>query len=400
MISESKALSSSLEAKKGKNGSDDTKRHTICIELKLFEPTSDSYPEFNVPKLVYKEMKRRNLLQDDDDSHSSSGEGGGGGEPFNHDSDNDEDVQRIAKKMNEKYGTGTEYDDIGVGYDESDSFIDNTEAYDEQIQDDTPRGGFYINSGRLVFKEKEKKVASATKTGKRQSADTGDESVSTVKRAKSNGNGNSGAEQKPSTKPKKAKKKDSDHEKEKKVVKTIPIKDMIRAQRDNALKKNGGSGSGSGASTGSTTRRIISDEEESENGSVNLSESSQDSDVKIIDEPAGPSTIPTPSATVPFPTGLPENIVAFIIEFKSLAGGKSEEVINSNQRLLEILTRIGECPSITAEIQNQIHSHLTSVFPCKALVRRVSTSARDKPQIVDQNKTQVVSMYDCMPVLE
>lgn len=48
------------------------------------------------------------------------------------------------------------YVDKGEGY-ESNSFIDDSEAYDELIPEnlETEYGGFYVNTGELTFKELE-----------------------------------------------------------------------------------------------------------------------------------------------------------------------------------------------------------------------------------------------------
>lgn len=103
-------------------------------------------------------------------------------DPFD---ENDDDVKRIARQFEEKYvskqknpnriyfknftipqgmqkparrkGKKDDYADIGAGYDESDSFIDNTDAYDEMVPRGvtTLHGGFYINSGALEFKQEE-----------------------------------------------------------------------------------------------------------------------------------------------------------------------------------------------------------------------------------------------------
>ncbi|KAI8044721.1 yemanuclein [Drosophila gunungcola] len=133
----------------------------IRIKLDLFETDSNKYPEFNYTRLVYLEKKKAKKLK-----QVTTCNGSAGADPF---ADNDDDVARIVKELEAKYGnsyaTGRgkskkdDYRDIGMGYDESDSFIDNTDAYDEIIPEEaeTLEGGFYINCGALEFKNLAKK---------------------------------------------------------------------------------------------------------------------------------------------------------------------------------------------------------------------------------------------------
>ncbi|XP_026843920.1 yemanuclein [Drosophila persimilis] len=133
---------------------------SIRINLKLFETDTVNYPEFNYSKLLYLEKKKAKKLK------LKTGNGFSSSDPF---ADNDDDVQRIAKELEAKYGTAyargrgrsrrEDHRDIGVGYDDTDSFIDNSEAYDEIIPEEveTLEGGFYINSGALEFKPLTKK---------------------------------------------------------------------------------------------------------------------------------------------------------------------------------------------------------------------------------------------------
>ncbi|XP_077061377.1 ubinuclein-1 isoform X4 [Siphateles boraxobius] len=117
------------------------------VELKLFEPDDHRCPEFCYPDLIStKETTEKKKLQT---LHKVE------------DRERDE-MEALARKFEVKYGEACKRKkdrlqdlvDIGFGYDESDSFIDNSEAYDELVPAclTTRYGGFYINSGTLQFR--------------------------------------------------------------------------------------------------------------------------------------------------------------------------------------------------------------------------------------------------------
>ncbi|XP_045539364.1 yemanuclein isoform X3 [Papilio machaon] len=124
---------------------------TVRLTINLDESNESKYPELNYKELVITEERKKRV-----ENGKTSGL-----DPF---SDNDDDVERVARKFEQKYGGKSTYGrkgrkrddfaDIGAGYDENDSFIDNTHGYDEMIppECDTLYGGFYINSGSLEFK--------------------------------------------------------------------------------------------------------------------------------------------------------------------------------------------------------------------------------------------------------
>lgn len=126
---------------------------SMRLTIELFPTDSCKYPEFNYSRLLHLEKKKQKKLKQKTNGFT---------DPFN---DNDDDVARIARELEKKYGTAyssgrgrskkDDLCDIGLGYDESDSFIDNTEAYDEIIPEEmeTIEGGFYINCGPLEFQK-------------------------------------------------------------------------------------------------------------------------------------------------------------------------------------------------------------------------------------------------------
>ncbi|KAK1887074.1 Ubinuclein-2 [Dissostichus eleginoides] len=116
------------------------------LVLKLFDPDERSFPEFSYSRLLdikinntkvplrrFEEEEKREI----DEVVALSGE--------------------LEKKYADKPKNNDRIQDlidIGYGYDDEDSFIDNTEPYDEFVPASltTKFGGFYINSGVLHFR--------------------------------------------------------------------------------------------------------------------------------------------------------------------------------------------------------------------------------------------------------
>ncbi|KAJ8007852.1 hypothetical protein DPEC_G00098490 [Dallia pectoralis] len=117
--------------------------------LTLFEPDQHRCPEFYYPELI---NRKKSVLDK--------------GVPRTfEEKENKErtELETIARAFEEKYGGGNKRKkdrvqdlvDIGEGYDNEDSFIDNSEAYDELVPASltTKLGGFYVNSGPLQFRQ-------------------------------------------------------------------------------------------------------------------------------------------------------------------------------------------------------------------------------------------------------
>ncbi|XP_056265215.1 ubinuclein-2a isoform X1 [Pseudoliparis swirei] len=131
------------------------KRVTVRLNLSLPEPDDRSSAEFNYGELV-QNLQVKNNTPNLTTAHNPNN-------PFNDDERERLQVEALAKKFENKYAntekkkkTDRMQDliDIGFGYDETDSFIDNAEAYDELVPASltTKLGGFYINTGTLQFR--------------------------------------------------------------------------------------------------------------------------------------------------------------------------------------------------------------------------------------------------------
>ncbi|KAM4531152.1 ubinuclein-2b isoform 1-T1 [Odontesthes bonariensis] len=131
---------------------------TVRLNLSLSEPNDRGSSEFNYGELVnstpqVKTTAPKGLAPPLDPN-----------DPFADDEKDRRQVEELARKFENKYGGGgtkkkkkdrmQDLIDIGYGYDETDPFIDNSEAYDELVPAslNTKHGGFYINTGTLQFR--------------------------------------------------------------------------------------------------------------------------------------------------------------------------------------------------------------------------------------------------------
>lgn len=124
---------------------DDCRIHRFNIDL--FRYDDQKCPEYNYQTLLKQVNKQHN-------SETSIG----------LDNDETDELKALAKKFEDKYGGPSkksnkkkkvdDFIDIGYGYDEDDTFIDNSEAYDEVVPSDwtTEHGGFYVNQGNLDYR--------------------------------------------------------------------------------------------------------------------------------------------------------------------------------------------------------------------------------------------------------
>ncbi|XP_077590472.1 ubinuclein-2b isoform X2 [Stigmatopora nigra] len=140
---------------------------TIRLKLSLSEPSERGSAEFNYIELVRPTPKRPSQVQLAASAASTVPKGLAPpldpNDPLGDDDKERREVEELARKFESKYGGAVKKKkkdrmqdliDIGYGYDETDPFIDNSEAYDELVPASltTKHGGFYINTGTLQFR--------------------------------------------------------------------------------------------------------------------------------------------------------------------------------------------------------------------------------------------------------
>ncbi|XP_077356668.1 ubinuclein-2b isoform X2 [Festucalex cinctus] len=138
---------------------------TVRLNLSLSEPSERGSAEFNYSELVFPTASRPSQVQLAAASTAPKGltPALDPNDPLADDERERQEVEELAKKFENKYGGASKKKkkdrmqdliDIGYGYDETDPFIDNSEAYDELVPASltTKHGGFYINTGTLQFR--------------------------------------------------------------------------------------------------------------------------------------------------------------------------------------------------------------------------------------------------------
>ncbi|XP_047671644.1 ubinuclein-2b isoform X2 [Tachysurus fulvidraco] len=143
----------------GKSSGSAESRSTVRLSLSLSEPSEKGSTEFSYTELMQQATQQVKTTKAPEGLAPAL-------DPTDPLADQDRErreVEALARRFESKYGgTGKKKKkdrmqdliDIGYGYDETDPFIDNSEAYDELVPASltTKLGGFYINTGTLQFR--------------------------------------------------------------------------------------------------------------------------------------------------------------------------------------------------------------------------------------------------------
>ncbi|GAU97943.1 hypothetical protein RvY_09161 [Ramazzottius varieornatus] len=117
----------------------------ISLSFDVVQPTEDTLPAYDFAEQIYAAQKEIDEDNKDDKKPSSV--------PF--DVDDEEKLTDMAKHFETKYGSKPrDFRDFGAGYDQNDSFVDDTSVVEKEIPSGwtTQHGGFYIGTGPLLVR--------------------------------------------------------------------------------------------------------------------------------------------------------------------------------------------------------------------------------------------------------
>ncbi|KAG7505246.1 hypothetical protein JOB18_026912 [Solea senegalensis] len=423
---------------KGSDAETEETKPTVRLILPLTEPSERGSAEFNYGELVNSTVSQV--------KHAASTVPKGltppldPNDPFADDERERREVEALAKKFESKYGIVPKKKkkdrmqdliDIGYGYDETDPFIDNSEAYDELVPASltTKHGGFYINTGTLQFRaasDSEGENAGMEQNHFKKMKD-GEERVIKKRRKKPDGI----LEEK---KPKKNRVPKSgvsalsihrpEKKKRKKLMKdSLHLANMLRRfnrEKDEMRKKNIAAGGlqRSNAKVPHTNSAVLNAHPKAAGGNdctmVDLSadpavmsllgtanndilqDMMGDLDFGMLDSPqpsspaqgengsfgmghkAGVSRVPQGNMMTPppLPSGLPGPLLKRIEDLRAASrlfdeeGRKKFFTLDMNNILLDIELQVQEQPT---EVRSAVYSHLEAFVPCnkEALLKRL-----------------------------
>ncbi|XP_069983113.1 ubinuclein-1 isoform X4 [Penaeus vannamei] len=167
------------------------KMKTVRIILTLPESNEKSCPEFNYRELV--SLKLHDRIGKKNLGDVINGPPLDPSDPFA--SDEDAALRALARQFENRYGgylpnkkkkrrKENDFSTLGEGYDETDPFIDNTDAFDEvmPVHMETKERGFYINSGELDFEEVEEGEESSSSSSEGEDSEDSETEVKKKKK--------------------------------------------------------------------------------------------------------------------------------------------------------------------------------------------------------------------------
>ncbi|XP_037940263.1 yemanuclein-like [Teleopsis dalmanni] len=119
---------------------------TVRFNVDLFSNDNSNYSIFNYVELMAFQEKEESKSKDECASDTFTRDGA---------AQKANKVNKKKTKTDNKKNKTQNRNDIGFGYDANDSFIDNSEKYDEFVPEDldTCHRGLYINKGLLIYKK-------------------------------------------------------------------------------------------------------------------------------------------------------------------------------------------------------------------------------------------------------